>query len=114
LAIGNPAWMRLAILSGMPTSCAIVFASSSLRALRPAEIFSRYSARWAAGVSLQPGKAFLAAATAASMSCAPPAGTRPSTSPVPALCTSMVSLPEGATHWPPMKNLSRTSIPFSS
>ena len=39
-----------------------------------------------------------------------PAGTRPITSPLPALCTSIVSLPEGATHWPPMRNLSRISI----
>ena len=37
----------------MPTSSAISFASSSLRAARPAEIFVRYSAR-VAGVRLRP------------------------------------------------------------
>jgi len=48
-----------------------------------------------------------AAATAALMSCSPPAGTLPMTAPVPALWTSIVSLVDGATHRPPMKNLSR-------
>src|SRR5262245_45383125 len=106
--------MRLAILSGMPTSCAMVRASSSARAFSAAEIFSRYSALFSAGSWLHDSNALRAAVTAASMSFSVPAGTRPITSPVPALCTSIVSLPEGATHWPPMKNLSRTSIPVSS
>ena len=106
--------MRPAIFSGMPTSCAMVFASSSARAFRPAEIFSRYSARFSAGVSRQPSSAARAAATAASMSFCPPAGTRPITSPVPALCTSMVSLADGATQRPSMKNLSRFSMSESA
>ena len=114
LAIGSPAWMRPASLSGMPTSCAIVFASSSARAFRFAEIFPSSSARWSAEVLLQDSKARRAAAAAASTSFALPAGTRPITSPVPALCTSIISLPEGATQRPPMNSLSRTSIRFSS
>ncbi len=60
-----------------------------------------------AGVALQPSRAACAAATAAWMSFSPPAGTMFITSPVPALCTSIISLEEGATHWPSMKDLSR-------
>ena len=85
----------------------VVEASSAARAFRPSEIFCRHSARFAAGVALQPSSAARAAATAASMSFSVPAGTLPMTSPVPALCTSMLSLEAGATHWPLMKNLSR-------
>ncbi len=98
----------------MPTSCAIVFASSSARALRPAEIFSSSSERTLGEVEDHLSNASRAAATAASTSFALPAGTRPITSPVPALCTSIISLPEGATQRPPMNSLSRTSIRFSS
>src|SRR5881394_1637540 len=102
--------MRLAILSGMPTSCAIVRAISSARAFRPAEIFSRNSEREAGEELLQPSKAARAAFTAASASAALPAGTRPITSPVPALWTSIAWRPEGATQRPPMKCLSRICI----
>src|SRR5688572_13965041 len=105
--------MRLAIFSGMPTSCAMVRASSSARDFRLAEIFSRYCARSLAPSALQACNAPRAALTAASTSFSVPAGTRPMTSPVPALCTSMVSLPEAATHWPPMKRRSRTSMALS-
>jgi hypothetical protein len=103
-------------LIGMPTSCAMVFASSSARAFRPSEIFCKYSQRFSTGVRLQPSNAPRAAATAASMSFSPPAGTLPMTSPVPAACTAIVSLEAGATHLPPMKNLSRFAmrIPFRS
>src|SRR5262245_31603383 len=102
--------MRLAILSGMPTSCAMVRASSSARVFSAAEIFSRSSALFSVAVWLHVSSAPRAAPTAASMSFSVPAGTRPITAPVPALCTSMVSRLEGASHWPPMKNLSRISI----
>ena len=53
-----------------------------------------------------PRKALRAAATARSTSFSSPSGTRPITSPLPALCTSMVCLPDGATHAPPMKSWS--------
>jgi len=46
-----------------------------------------------------PGKAtVIRYLTAASMSFSPPAGTLPMTSPVPALCTSIVSFEAGAIH----------------
>src|SRR5262245_7149299 len=106
--------MRAASLTGMPTSCAMSFASSSVRALRPSETFCRHSARLSTGVRLQPSKAARAAATAASMSFSVPAGTCPMTSPVPALCTAIVSREDGATHSPPMKSLSRVSMEGSS
>ena len=40
-AFGRPAWMMLLSISGMPTSLAIVWAISSVRASRPAWIFIR-------------------------------------------------------------------------
>src|SRR5262249_38226454 len=106
-AIGRPACMRPESLIGMPTSCEIVELSSAERAFSPSEIFCRYSARRAGGVAAQASSAPRAALTAAAMSFSPPAGTLPITAPVPALGTSMASLEEGATHWPPMKSLSR-------
>src|SRR6185503_5200694 len=105
--MGSPACMRADILIGMPTSCEIVEPSSAARALRPSEIFCRYSERFSALVALHDSSAACAALTAALMSFSPPAGTLPMTAPVPALWTSMVSLEEGATHWPLIKNLSR-------
>jgi hypothetical protein len=84
-AIGSPTWMRAESLSGMPTSCAISRASSSPRALRPAETFSRNPARHSAEPPLHPSSAARAAATAASMSFSSPSGTFPSFSPLPAL-----------------------------
>src|SRR5438874_7021078 len=105
--------MRPESLSGMPTSCAMVFASSSARAFRPSEIFCRKSARAAAGVAAHASNAPRAARTAASTSFSPPAGMRPITSPLPALCTSIVSRLEGATHWPPMNSWSLFSIGLS-
>ncbi len=41
LALGRPTWMMPASFTGMPTSWAMVVASSSLRASRPAWIFIR-------------------------------------------------------------------------
>jgi hypothetical protein len=103
---GRPAWIALLIGSGMPTSCAMIFASSSLRAISPAEIFCRYSARFSAGVADHAGNAALAAFTARSMSCAEPSGTRAITSSVPALITSMAPLPAGEIQSPLMNSLS--------
>jgi hypothetical protein len=57
VSIGSPAWMRLDSLIGMPTSCAIVLASTSPRCWRPAEILARYPARSATGSWLQPSNA---------------------------------------------------------
>src|SRR5258708_2179373 len=95
----------------MPTSCAMVLASSSARAFRPSEIFCRQSARVAAGVLAQPSNAARAARTAASTSFSPAAGMRPMTSPLPALCTSIDAPPdEGASHWPPMNSLSFSNM----
>src|SRR5581483_6717050 len=98
--------MRPASLSGMPTSCAMVRASSSARALSPSEIFCRYSARSAAGRAAQASNAPRAARAAASASRSPAAGMRPITAPLPALCTSIVSRVDGATHWPPIQSFS--------
>src|SRR5258706_7350335 len=105
--------MRPESLIGVPTSCAMVAPSSAARALSPSEIFCRNSARCAAGDALQPSNAARAAATAASMSFSPPAGTVPMTAPVPALWTSIVSFEAGAIHWPLMKNFSRAIMQTS-
>ena len=94
--------MRVDSFTGMPTSWEMVLAISSARAFSPSEIFCRYSARFSTGVALQPSSAPRAAATAASMSGAAPAGTLPITAPSPVPCTSIISLEEGATHWPPI------------
>ncbi len=100
--VGEPAWMRVASFIGMPTSAAMVRPISSPRALRPSWIFCRKAPRSAAGVRDQPSNAARAACTAASASCASPAGMVAMTSSVDALCTAIVPAPCGATHAPSM------------
>ena len=72
--IGAPAWIsRGNIMTGIPTSLAIIVASSSLaRAWRPAAMAAMYLARSSGGVCDQASKAPLAAVTALSMSSACP------------------------------------------
>jgi len=65
----------------MPISSVMVFAISSVRALRPSWIFFRYAARSAGGVALQASKARRAASTAMSASAALPCGTVASRAP---------------------------------
>ena len=100
--VGEPAWIFVASLSGMPTSCAIVRPISSDRAFMPSLIFARNAARSAGGVALQASKAARAAATAAFASAASPSGMRAITSSVAAAWTSIEPLPCGATHAPLM------------
>ena len=105
--------MRPASLIGMPTSCAMVLAELVRARLQAVgDLLQELRALRRRASRSSPRSAARAAATAASMSFSVPAGALPMTSPVPALCTSMVSLEEGATHWPLMKNLSRFRIGF--
>jgi hypothetical protein len=100
--VGEPAWMRVASLIGMPTSCAIVLPISSERAFMPSLIFARKAARSAGGVAAQPSNAARAAATAELASCSSPSGIRAITSSVAAEWTSIEPLPCGAVHAPLM------------
>ena len=77
----------------------------------PSAIFVNSSAR-CSGVQSRhgPSNAAFAAATARSMSAGVATGTEPMTSSVVGDRTLRVSLPAGATHSPPMKNLSNVSI----
>jgi hypothetical protein len=79
-----------------------VVAISSLRAASPAAIARISSARSTSPVCDQLSKAARAAATARSTSSGLPCGMRPITSSVAAFTTSIVSLPVGSTHSPPM------------
>ncbi len=100
--VGEPAWIFVASLSGMPTSCAIVRPISSERAFSPALIFARNAARSAGGVVLHASNAARAAANGASASAASPSGMRAITSSVAAARTSIEPAPCGATHAPSM------------
>ena len=106
--VGSPAWTAVDRPIGMPSSCAIVAAISSLRAARPAAIARIRFARSTSGVCDHDSKAARAACTARSTSSGVPCGIRPITSSVDAFTTSIVSDPAGSTHLPPMKSLSRT------
>ena len=103
---GSPTWMILLSFSGIPSSWAIVAATSSLRSPSPAAIALSRPARSSREVSDQAGKAARAAATARSASSAEQAGIVPMTSSVVELITSIGSEPCGCTHSPPMKILS--------
>src|SRR5690349_22612359 len=92
--------MRVASLSGMPTSAAIVRPISSARAFRPSWIFERKAARSAGGVVAQPSNAARAAAAAASTSAGVPSGTRPMISSVDGETTAMVLAPAAADQRP--------------
>jgi hypothetical protein len=94
--------MRVAILSGMPTSVAMSRAISSCRAFSPSWIRRRNSARWAGGVVLQASKAPRAARTARSASSRLPAGIVAMAASVDGDTTVRVSVDAGATHCPPM------------
>ena len=100
--IGRPAWIIAESCTGMPSSDAMRTASSSWRSWSLPEMAAHMAARSSAGVVLHDSNASRAAATARSTSAGVPCGMRPMTSSVEALTTSMVSLPSGATHWPPM------------
>ena len=68
LDCGSPAWIRLAIFSGVPTSALMVRAISSARAFSPSWMRDRQAARCAGAVADQPSRASRAAATARSTS----------------------------------------------
>ena len=100
--IGRPAWTIIARAIGDPSSCAIRPATSSWRSWSLAETAAVSATRSSSGVVLQASKAVRAAATARSTSAGVPSGTRPMTSSVAALTTSMVSCEDGWTQSPPM------------
>ena len=100
--IGTPTWIIRESVIGMPSSWAMMAAISSPRASMPSATAVSSAARSCQGVCDQASNASRAAATARSTSSGVPAGIRPMTSSVVALTTSMVSLPAGSTHAPPM------------
>ena len=102
LIVGSPAWIMCASLIGMPSSCAISAAISSIRALSACAIRASQSARSSTVVSDHVSNAARAAATARSTSSALPSGMLPITCSVVELMTSITPLPEEATHSPPM------------
>ena len=80
--IGRPACTIELSHLGMPASRVITVAISSMRAARPSPMRVSTLARSSGVVVDQPGKAALAAATAASTSAALPSGIEPMTSPL--------------------------------
>ncbi len=102
VAVGRPAWIISESLSGMPTSCAITAAISSMRAPRASAIRFIQLARSSSDVADQLSNAPRAAATARSTSAALASGTLPITSSVVGFTTSIAPLPSGFTHSPPM------------
>jgi hypothetical protein len=88
--------------TGIPTSWATSTAISGSRAMSPSDNFWMSVVRASTGVADPGPNAVRAAATALSTSGRLASGTRPSDSSVAALTTSMVPLPTGSTHSPPM------------
>ncbi len=105
-AVAAKTWPMIEKLYGAPFSLEISRAKSSICAVIAAEIVAMMSARSAGAIRGHGPRsnASRAAATARSMSSMVDTGTRPITSSVAGDTTSSVSLPDGATHLPPMKN----------
>ena len=99
---GRPAWIVRASVSGMPTSAEISAAISSPRSASAALIAVQASTRDSTGTWRQASKPARAASTARSMSSGVPSGIVPITCSVVESMTSIVSLPDGSTHSPPM------------
>ncbi len=108
---GSPAWIMRDSVSGMPSSVAIRTPSSSPRSASFAPIAPPAARARSGEVCDQESKAARAARTARSASSGVPSGTRPITSSVVGLITSIVPEPAGSTHSPPMKRRSRTRVP---
>lgn len=91
-------------LEGLPISVEMRVVSSSIRPWMSCEARARISVRSATGRSDQSvwSKVWRAAATARSTSALVASGTRPATSSVNGLMTSMVPVPDGSTSSPPM------------
>ena len=102
VTVGSPAWMIIDRLIGMPSSWAMTVAMSMVRACRPSAMRCRYFERSSAEVAAQLSRARLAACAALSTSSGVASGTRPMTSSVAALTTSMVLDPVDGTHAPSM------------
>ncbi len=99
---GSPACAICEMKNGVPTSAVTVFAISSVWAWSASASRWMNFARSSTGVADHAGSAALAAAAAFVASSALPAATRPMTSSVVALITSMVPVPVEATHCPSM------------
>ncbi len=108
----RPTCTRTDVASGVPTSCAMIRASSSSRSRSPAAIAVTTSARSAIGTAAHSSKERRAARIARSPSTASPAGTVPMISPVAASSTVMTSPPAGDTHSPSMyRSLRSITVP---
>ena len=104
----RPTCTRTEMASGVPTSRAMISASSASRARRPAAIAVTASARSAMGTCAHASKERRAASTARSASDASPAGTVPMMSVVAASSTVSTSPVEGPTHAPSMYSSERS------
>ena len=106
---GSPAWIIFDRPIGIPSSVVISAASSSPRSPSFSPMAAQRRARSSGGVCDHESNAARAARAARSASSGVPSGTRPMTSSVVGLTTSIEPSPAGSTHSPPMKSLSRTS-----
>ena len=102
LPAGRPAWIIVDQVIGMPTSPAMTWAISGVRACSASFRRMRYFWRSSTGVAAHPSNAVRAAVTALSTSLAVPSGIEPITSSVPALMTSIVPVPSEGTQAPSM------------
>ena len=99
---GRPTWTEPDRVIGMPTSCEMMVATSSVRAARASPIRVSSLPRSSREVAAQPGKAAAAACTALSTSSGVPSGMVAMTSSVAELMTSSVPLPVEGTQAPLM------------
>ena len=99
---GRPTWTEPDSVIGMPTSCEMTCAISSVRAASASPIRVSSLARSSREVAAQPGKAAAAASTALSTSSGVPSGMVAKTSSVAESMTSSVPLPVEGTQAPLM------------
>ena len=101
-AMPVPTWIAADCANGIPTSCAITLAISSLRASSSSATRRSSLPRCGAGSADHAGNAARAAVTARLMSAVRPAGMVANTSSVVESITSSRSRPTGFTQEPPM------------
>ena len=99
---GSPTWTPPERVIGMPTSCEMMVAISSVRAARASPMRTRVLARSSREVADQAGKAAAAAWTALSTSSTVPSGMVAMTSSVVESMTSRVPVPVEGTQLPLM------------
>ena len=99
---GRPTWIDPDSVIGMPTSCEITWAISSVRAARASPTRVSSLARSSRDVAAQPGNAAAAASTALSTSSGVPSGMVAKTSSVAESITSRTPVPVEGTQAPLM------------